>query len=110
MRALVGLLAAGAMAALAGVAAAQEPPFAAPGRALFRDGVPGQMACALCHTLKDAEASGAVGPDLNELSPDAARVEKAVRDGIGPMPPFKWLSAEQITLLGNYVAWAAAQR
>ena len=31
-------------------------------------------ACAVCHTLKDAGAEGAIGPVLDELQPDAARV------------------------------------
>ena len=35
-------------------------------------------ACAVCHTLKDAGAEGAVGPVLDELKPDAARVSKAL--------------------------------
>ena len=40
-------------------------------------------ACAICHTLKDAGAEGAIGPVLDELQPDAARVAKALRAGLG---------------------------
>jgi cytochrome c6 len=64
-------------------------------------------ACALCHTLESAGAQGAIGPNLDELKPDAARVEKAVRNGIGQMPAFKDLSDEQISTLGKYVEAAA---
>ena len=60
--------------------------------------------CMLCHTLKDAGASGAVGPNLDELKPNAARVAKALRDGLGQMPPYKSLNEEQILALARYVA------
>ncbi|WP_151633129.1 SorU family sulfite dehydrogenase c-type cytochrome subunit [Noviherbaspirillum aerium] len=76
------------------------------GRQLFNQAaVP---ACALCHTLKDANAAGEIGPNLDELKPDASRVEKAVRNGIGQMPPFKDLSDAQIKALGEYVAAATS--
>ena len=45
-------------------------------------------ACALCHTLKDAGAEGAVGPVMDEIKPDAARVAKALRNGLGRMPSY----------------------
>lgn len=78
----------------------------AAGRTLFnKTAVP---ACALCHTLKDAGAEGAIGPSLDELKPDAARVEKAVRNGIGQMPAFKNLTDDQIKVLGQYVATVTA--
>ena len=63
-------------------------------------------ACSVCHTLKHAGATGEIGPDLDELKPDASRVEKAVRNGIGQMPAFNGLSDQQITALGKYVAAA----
>lgn len=62
-----------------------------------------QPACAVCHTLDHAGAKGAIGPNLDELKPDAARVEKAVRNGIGQMPAFTTLSDEQILSLVRYV-------
>ena len=73
------------------------------GKALFMQGsVP---ACAVCHTLKDAGAEGAIGPVLDELKPDAARVARALRDGIGSMPPYKaTLSAADIDALALYVS------
>ncbi len=64
-------------------------------------------ACSVCHTLKHAGATGEIGPDLDEIKPDASRVEKAVRNGIGQMPAFKGLTDQQITTLGKYVAAAA---
>lgn len=64
--------------------------------------------CAVCHTLKDAAAEGAVGPILDELKPDSARVAKALRDGLGNMPSYKTiLSAEQIAALARYVSTAS---
>ena len=64
--------------------------------------------CLICHAMKQAGAVGEVGPSLDELKPDAARVEKALRNGIGQMPAFKTLSDAQIKLLGAYVASATA--
>ena len=76
------------------------------GKTLFMQGaVP---ACAVCHTLKDAGSQGAVGPVLDELKPDAARVATALRDGLGAMPSYKdSLSDEQIKALALYVATAS---
>ena len=77
------------------------------GRRLFtRDASP---LCAVCHTLRHAGATGQVGPDLDELQPDAARVEKAIRNGIGQMPPNANLSDAQIRTLAKYVATAAGR-
>lgn len=87
------------------VAAAQSA--ADDGRKLFVTGSSAGPACALCHTLKQAGATGQIGPDLDDLRPDAARVEKAVRNGIGPMPAFKTLTDAQVAALARYVAGAA---
>jgi cytochrome c6 len=81
--------------ALACAAQAQED-----GRKLFTSVTP---ACALCHVLKDAEATGAVGPSLDELKPDRERVVKALKSGIGQMPAFPHLSEAQIQALARYV-------
>ncbi|TMH08020.1 MAG: cytochrome c [Betaproteobacteria bacterium] len=65
-------------------------------------------ACALCHTLKDAGSEGAVGPVLDELKPDAARVANALRNGLGNMPSYKaTLSEAQIQAIAAYVATAS---
>lgn len=76
------------------------------GKALFsQNAVP---ACALCHTLADADASGAVGPVLDDLKPDAQRVAKALRDGIGQMPSYAAsLNEAQIQALAHYVSKAS---
>ncbi len=73
------------------------------GREVFlRKAVP---SCAVCHTLEAAGSSGAVGPVLDELRPDAQRVAKAVRGGLGAMPPFQGvLSEAEIEAVAAYVA------
>jgi mono/diheme cytochrome c family protein len=64
--------------------------------------------CGVCHTLADAGTTGTIGAKLEELKPDAERVAKAVRDGVGVMPPYKeTLTEEQIRALAYYVARAA---
>lgn len=90
-------LAAG-LALLACAAQAQED-----GRKLFTTVTP---ACALCHKLKDAGAVGEVGPSLDELKPDAARVMKALKTGIGQMPAFPQLTEAQVQELGRYIEQA----
>ena len=76
------------------------------GKELFMKGP--APACALCHTLEAAGAQGAVGPVLDELKPDAARVAKALRNGLGQMPSFKdRLTDAQIEALSQYVAKAS---
>jgi cytochrome c6 len=78
----------------------------AEGRRLFTQvAVPG---CGICHVLEHAGTEGAIGPSLDELKPDAARVAKAVRNGIGQMPAFPALSAAQVDLLSRYVAAATS--
>lgn len=46
------------------------------------------IACAVCHTLEDAGAAGTIGPDLDELQPDADRIRKTMMEGMGAMPSF----------------------
>ncbi|MEO8312357.1 MAG: cytochrome c [Caldimonas sp.] len=77
----------------------------AEGRALFVGGA--TPPCAICHTLKEAGATGSVGPVLDDVRPDAERVAAAVRGGIGAMPSFAGaLTDEQIRALARYVAKA----
>ncbi len=75
----------------------------AEGKKLFTQVAP---ACSVCHVMSHAGSVGEVGPSLDELKPDAARVEKALRNGIGQMPAFKSLTNEQVMLLSKYVAAA----
>lgn len=66
-------------------------------------------ACGSCHTLADAGTSGTVGPDLDDLRPDAERVERALRSGPGVMPNYEsQLNDEQIQQLAEYVSGAAS--
>src|SRR5690625_1940868 len=44
------------------------------------------MACAICRTLQDAGSTGNIGPDLDDLRPDADRIHKALIEGMGAMP------------------------
>lgn len=67
--------------------------------------------CALCHSLRDAGAQGSVGPDLDALQPDAARVATALRNGSGTMPSYRTsLRPAQIEALALYVSAAARSR
>ena len=64
--------------------------------------------CGVCHALADAGTNGTIGAKLEELKPDAARVAKAVRDGVGVMPPYAdKLTAEQIEAVAYYVSRAS---
>jgi mono/diheme cytochrome c family protein len=66
--------------------------------------------CKNCHTLKAAGASGTVGPNLDQLKPDAALVTKQVNSGGGVMPSFKGkLSPAQIKAVADYVASVAGK-
>lgn len=77
------------------------------GKLLFLKGA--SPACAICHTLEAAGAAGAVGPSMNELQPDAARVLNALKNGIGQMPAYTSLTAEQMKILSEYVAKASRE-
>lgn len=97
-----------ALALLLAAPAVAEDDLFAQGRQVFLEQA--QPSCSLCHTLREAGASGAVGPDLDQLRPDAARVESAVRNGLGVMPPFaESLSDEQIRAVAAYVSSVAGQ-
>jgi mono/diheme cytochrome c family protein len=66
--------------------------------------------CATCHTLKAAGASGEVGPNLDELEPDEATVEKQVTNGGGGMPAFGGtLSPGEIKEVAAYVSTEAGK-
>lgn len=66
--------------------------------------------CGACHTLADAGATGAVGPNLDELQPSAAIVEAILPEGRGAMPAFgDKLSAEEISSVAAYVSTVAGK-
>ena len=85
-----------------GEAAAQSPEA---GKTVFLEKA--EPPCGLCHTLEDAGATGEIGPDLDELQPNAERVGLAVSQGVGNMPPYgDSLSAAEIAAVARYVAEA----
>ena len=66
--------------------------------------------CASCHTLKDAGATGTIGPNLDELKPSESVVAHQVEVGGGAMPAFRGqLSAAEIQAVAAYVAGAAGK-
>ena len=66
--------------------------------------------CSGCHTLKDAGATGTVGPNLDQLKPSEARVAKQVTNGGKIMPAFKGrLSPAQIQAVATYVSSVAGK-
>jgi mono/diheme cytochrome c family protein len=85
-------------------AAAPAAGDAAAGKAVFTAN------CAGCHTLSDAAATGAVGPNLDDLKPDEATVKTQVENGGGAMPAFKGtLSDADIANVAAYVSSVAGQ-
>jgi mono/diheme cytochrome c family protein len=63
---------------------------AAAGKAVFDS-----AGCAGCHTLADAGASGAVGPNLDDAQPPHELVVDRVTNGAGAMPSFAGQLSEQ---------------
>ncbi|MFL5928837.1 MAG: c-type cytochrome [Gaiellaceae bacterium] len=63
--------------------------------------------CKGCHTLKDAGATGNVGPNLDQAKPPLSLAVTRVLHGGGAMPPFKGqLSDQQIANVTAYVVKA----
>ncbi len=61
--------------------------------------------CAGCHTLSVADASGAVGPNLDTTSLSKEEIEAQIRSGGGAMPPFEGqLSDAEISSLAELVS------
>jgi mono/diheme cytochrome c family protein len=68
--------------------------------------------CATCHTMAAAGATGTVGPNLDDLKPSEATVEKQVIDGGGAMPAFgksKILTPAEIKEVSEYVSSVAGE-
>jgi mono/diheme cytochrome c family protein len=60
--------------------------------------------CSGCHTLKAANATGTVGPNLDTLKPAYAKIVTQVENGGGAMPAFKGqLSDAQIHNVAAFV-------
>ena len=65
------------------------------------------QSCGSCHTLADADASGQVGPNLDESTLDDAAIVTQVENGGGGMPSFKGtLQPDQIQAVAAYVTAA----
>ena len=61
--------------------------------------------CATCHSLKDAGSVANIGPSLDEIFPDMARVKMAVSNGIGVMPAYVGiLTDDEIDAVSFYVS------
>lgn len=68
----------------------------------------GTAGCASCHTLSDAGATGAIGPNLDASKPPPELVVERVTNGFGGMPSFAdTLSEEQIQDVAAYVSSVA---
>jgi mono/diheme cytochrome c family protein len=64
--------------------------------------------CGTCHTLAAANASGSIGPNLDQLKPTAEAVARQVRAGGNGMPAFKGtLDDTEIAEVAAFVAGSA---
>jgi cbb3-type cytochrome c oxidase subunit III len=64
-----------------------------------------QAECTSCHTLAAAQATGTIGPNLDQLKPSESVVQHQVEVGGGVMPAFKGkLSDAQIQAVAAFVA------
>lgn len=61
--------------------------------------------CAGCHTLAVADASGAVGPNLDTTSLTTEQIDAKIRSGGGPMPAYEGqLSDAEISSLAELIS------
>jgi cbb3-type cytochrome c oxidase subunit III len=94
------------VAAVSGEGGSAAPPsqLGNNGKAIF------QADCSSCHTLAAAQATGTIGPNLDQLKPDMARVKHQVEVGGGVMPAFKGtLTDAQIAAVAKFVASSAGK-
>jgi mono/diheme cytochrome c family protein len=86
-----------------GAAKPAPEPVSSPGMTLFSTN------CGTCHTLAAADTTGAIGPNLDDLQPDAALVVSAIENGgagSGAMPA-GIVTGEQAQQVADYVAESA---
>ncbi len=92
-----------AVIALSGCGGDDKPsasPTNAPGAKVFTD-----AGCGNCHTLSAVEATGTVGPDLDQVKPEKEKVARQVTNGGVGMPSFSdKLSAKEIDDVAVFVA------
>jgi mono/diheme cytochrome c family protein len=84
-----------------------KPPQGDPqaGKAVFAS-----AGCTNCHTLKAANATGTIGPNLDQAKPPYDLVVERVTNGKSPMPSFKGqLSEKQIQDVAAFVSQSAGQ-
>jgi cbb3-type cytochrome c oxidase subunit III len=94
------------VAAVSGQGGSATPPSAlgTDGKTIFKS------ECASCHTLAAAQATGTIGPNLDQLKPAEARVKHQVEVGGSVMPAFKGtLTAAQIAAVAKFVASSAGK-
>jgi cbb3-type cytochrome c oxidase subunit III len=93
-----------AVAGQSGAEAASPGSLGTDGKSIFK------AECASCHTLKAADATGTVGPNLDQLKPAFARAQRQVENGGAVMPAFKGtLSQAQIDAVAHFVADSAGK-
>ena len=87
------------VAAVAGTGNAAPAKVGNDGKSIF------EANCSSCHTLKAANASGTIGPNLDQLKPAESVVQHQVEVGGGVMPAFKGkLTDTQIGAVAKFVA------
>ena len=65
-----------------------------------------QNPCGTCHTLKDAGATGTVGPNLDAVKPSPEIIRDRVEHGKGAMPPFPQITGADLDNLVAYIVSA----
>jgi mono/diheme cytochrome c family protein len=66
--------------------------------------------CGTCHTLRAARATGVLGPNLDELKPSAAHVQRKIRTGSSRgIMPSNLLSGREALDVAEYVARVAGR-
>jgi cbb3-type cytochrome c oxidase subunit III len=87
------------VAAVAGKGGGEQKPVGNDGKSIF------ESQCASCHTLKAADATGTIGPNLDQLKPSFEITKHQVEVGGGVMPAFKGkLTPEQIDAVAKFVS------
>ena len=80
-----------------------SPASVAAGKAVYAS-----AGCGACHVLAAAGSTGKVGPSLDDVKPDVARVVDVVTSGKGVMPSYRdRLSPKQVEHLAAFVSSAA---
>ena len=86
---------------------AATTPGGVPGNPAAGKVVFGSSGCGGCHTLREAGASGTIGPNLDQARPSYDLIVERVTSGRSPMPSFKGrLSEQQIRDVAAYVVAA----